>query len=113
MDNSTDIQDKLDRFLVEYESNITAWAKAKALHEKSSDMKKVSLNVVKSSLSGTNAAREMEAYASKEFADKQNETFTNACLFYSLDARKKFLEISIDVLRSKLSFSKTMINLTQ
>ena len=113
----SDIKDytaEVFRLMEEFDKLIPQWANAKALHDKGTELKKIKLQVMSSAQeSGSNVERERNAYASKDYRDYINTLFKEDVQFYILDARKQGIQQRIDVLRSLISYEKTMVQLTQ
>lgn len=106
--------EKLISLLEEYESIIKNWASAKATFNKGTEIRKVQLQLSATAADAkTSAERTRLAYISKDYHDKLNELFTQEVMFHRLDARKKYLELAIDVHRSIGSWGNKIDNFTK
>jgi hypothetical protein len=112
--NHVDLEKELFELMDKFDLLVTDWATAKAMHDKTSELKKIKIHVLASaSEAKTNAEKERNAYSSKDYRDYINTLFKEDVNFYVLDARKQGIQQRIDVLRSLLSFERTMVNLNQ
>lgn len=99
--NVDEIQEEIEKLMTELEKVGPQWAKAKADKNYSDEMKRTILNVVRSaSKAKTVAAREEEAYASEEYKKYLYRAFNVDVKYYRLEARKNYLETTIDAYRS-------------
>lgn len=104
-----EIQSQLSELLVELDELGPKWAEARAAKEKSEELKSVTLAVVTAAAEGdSEAERTRNAKKSTKYLEYLTFSESSALAFYTLEARKKYIEIKIDVLRSFLSFNKFM-----
>ena len=115
MTTAKDYTTELFALMEKRDSLVPEFARRKALHDKSKELRTIKISVLMSadSESRSNAEKEMRAYASKDYRDYINTLFREDVEFYKVDATIDGIDQRIDVLRTLISFEKTMINLTQ